>query len=123
MSDLEKFLDFTFRLTMPSTIALIAHDTRKDDIVNFALAYAPTLARYNLIATAMTGKRIQSATGLPVDQKLTGSLGGDVQIAALVATGNVLAVIFLVDPLAAQSEPRLDALLHICNVRCGCFCN
>ena len=64
----------------------------------------------------MTGKRIQSATGLPIEQKLTGSLGGDVQIAAEVASGNVLAVIFLVDPLAAQSEPRLDALLNICNV-------
>lgn len=117
MSVLEKFPDFTFGfLTMPSTIALIAHDTRKDDIVSFALAYTPTLARYKLIATAMTGKRIQSATRLPVEQKLTGSLGGDVQIAAEVASGNVLAVIFLVDPLAAQSEPRLDALLNICNV-------
>ena len=101
---------------MPSTIALIAHDSRKDDIVRFALAYAPTLARYRLIATAITGEQIQAATGLSVEQKLTGSLGGDVQIAAEVADGNVLAVIFLVDPLAAQSEPRLDALLHICNV-------
>lgn len=115
MLGLEKFLNSTFHLTMPNTIALIAHDTCKDDMVNYALAYAPTFARYKLIATAMTGKRIQSATGLPVEQKLTGSLGGDVQIAAEVASGNVLAVIFLVDP-AAQSEPRLDTLLHICNV-------
>lgn len=78
MLGLEKFLDSTFRLTMPNTIALIAHDTRKDDMVNYALAYAPTFARYKLIATAMTGKRIQSGTGLPVEQKLTSSLGGDI---------------------------------------------
>ena len=109
MSVLEKFPDFTFGfLTMPSTIALIAHNTRKDDIVSFALAYTPTLARYKLIATAMTGKRIQFATGLPVEQKLTGSLGGDIQVAADVASGNVLAVIFLVDPLAAQRQLVLE---------------
>ena len=114
---LEKSPGFTFGFPiMPSTIALIAHNTRKDDIVSFALAYTPTLARYKLIATAMTGKRIQSATALPVEQKLTGSLGVDVQIAAEVASGDVLAVIFLVDPLAAQSEPRLDTLVNICNV-------
>lgn len=117
MSVREQFSDSTFGLlTMPNTIALIAHDTRKDDIVRFALAYTPTLARYKLIATAMTGKRIQFATGLPVEQKLTGSLGGDIQVAADVASGNVLAVIFLVDPLAVQAQPKLDTLLHICNV-------
>ena len=67
---LEKSPGFTFGLPiMPSTIALIAHNIHKDDIVSFALAYTPTLARYKLIATAMTGKRIQSATALPVEQK------------------------------------------------------
>lgn len=100
---------------MPSTIALIAHDARKDDLVSYVLAYAPTLANYKLIATAATGQRIQAATGLPVEQKLTGSLGGDIQIASEVASGNILAVIFLVDP-ATHSEPKLDTLLHICNV-------
>jgi len=100
---------------MPCTIALIAHDSRKDDLVSYVLAHAPTLARYKLIATATTGQRIQAATGLPVEQKLTGSLGGDIQIASEVASGNILAVIFLVDP-AAHSEPKLDTLLHICNV-------
>lgn len=101
---------------MADTIALIAHDSCKDDLVNFVLTHTPTLARYQLIATATTGKRIQSATGLPVEQKLAGSLGGDVQIAAEVAAGNVLAVIFLVDPFAAQSEPKLDTILRICQI-------
>lgn len=101
---------------MPNTIALIAHDSRKDDIVRFAFDYAPTLSRYQLVATARTGDVIQSATGLPVEQKLTASLGGVNQIVTEVASGNVLAVIFLVEPLAAPSEPRLNALLHICNI-------
>ena len=100
---------------MSNTIALIAHDTRIDDLVSFVLAHAPTLTRYQLVATATTGKRLQSATGLRVEQKLTGSLGGDVQIAAEVATGNVIAVIFLVDPFA-QSQPRPDILVHLCQV-------
>jgi len=101
---------------MLDTIALIAHNTCKDDLVSYALAHAPTLARYKLIATAETGQRIQAATGLPVEQKLTGALGGDIQIASEVASGNVIAVIFLVDPLADRSQPRLDTLLHICNI-------
>ena len=83
---------------MPNTIALIAHDTCKDDLVSYVSTHAPTLIRYQLIATATTGERIISATGVPVEQKLTGYLGGVVQIAAEVAAGNVLAVIFLVDP-------------------------
>ena len=68
-----------------------------------------------LIATATTGKRLQSATRLRVEQKLTGFLGGDVQIAAEVATGNVIAVIFLVEPFA-QSQPSPDTLVHLCQV-------
>ena len=94
---------------MPNTIALIAHDACKDDLVNFVLKYTPTLARYQLIATATTRKYIQSATGLPVEQKLTDSLEG-------IAAGDILAVIFLVDPFAAQTEPKPDTLLHLCIV-------
>jgi diacylglycerol kinase (ATP) len=102
---------------MPATIALIAHDRKKDDIVNFAKLYTPLLSRYKLIATSTTGGRIQKATGLPVEQMLSGPMGGDAQIAAQVATGDVVAVIFLVDPLYAQPhEPDIQALLRICNV-------
>jgi diacylglycerol kinase (ATP) len=102
---------------MPATIALIAHDRKKDDIVNFAKLHAPVLSRYKLIATSTTGGRIQKATGLPVEQMLSGPMGGDAQIAAQVAIGNVAAVIFIVDPLNAQPhEPDIQALLRICNV-------
>ncbi|WP_218596917.1 methylglyoxal synthase [Chroogloeocystis siderophila] len=81
-------------LIMANTIALITHDSRKEDIVQFALAHASILSRYHLIASVKTSAQIQAATELPVEQKLTGSRGGVVQIAAEVASGNVLAVIF-----------------------------
>jgi methylglyoxal synthase len=102
---------------MPATIALIAHDSKKDDLVSFATTYAPVLARYSLIATGSTGQRIQDATGLLIDRKLTGTLGGDTQIAAEICQGDVIAVIFLVDPLYAQPhEPDVQALLRLCNI-------
>ncbi|GAB4205533.1 MAG: hypothetical protein Fur006_61730 [Coleofasciculaceae cyanobacterium] len=102
---------------MPTTIALIAHDRKKDDIVSFVRAHASILARYKLIATGTTGQRIQEGTGLQVKQMLSGPMGGDAQIAAQVATGNVIAVIFLIDPLYAQPhEPDIQALLRICEV-------
>jgi methylglyoxal synthase len=102
---------------MPQTIALIAHDRKKDDMVSFAKQYQAFLATYRLIATGTTGLRIESATGLTVERKLSGPLGGDAQIAAEVVTGEVVAVIFLIDPLYAQPhEPDIRALLRICEV-------
>ncbi|MBE9013476.1 methylglyoxal synthase [Pseudanabaenaceae cyanobacterium LEGE 13415] len=101
---------------MTNTIALIAHPDRTDDLVRFASAHAPTLLRYHLVATAGIAEQIQAATGLTLEQKLTVSLGGVIQIAAEVANGTVLAVIFLVDPNANQSDPMLEVLLNLCNV-------
>ena len=102
---------------MSATIALIAHDSKKDDIVSFATTYAPVLARHRLIATGTTGQRIQDATGLSIERKLSGPVGGDTQIAAEICEGDVIAVIFLVDPLYAQPhEPDIQALLRVCNV-------
>jgi methylglyoxal synthase len=100
-----------------ATIALIAHDGKKDTLERFALAHQAQLARFDLIATGTTGGRIAQATGLPVERLLSGPLGGDAQIAARVAGGNVHAVIFLVDPLYAHPhEPDIQGLLRICNV-------
>ncbi len=101
---------------MPTTIALIAHDAKKDDIVQFASQHSPVLGRYRLIATGTTGQRVQNSTNLPIERKLPGLEGGNAQIAAEVAEGNVAAVIFLVDPLYAQPhEPDVQSLLRICN--------
>lgn len=102
---------------MTNTIALIAHDRKKDDIVAFTQEYKSILLKYQLIATGTTGVRIQEGSGLSVTCMLSGPLGGDAQIAAQVLTGEVVAVIFLVDPLYAQPhEPDIKALIRICEV-------
>ncbi|HWQ11362.1 MAG TPA: methylglyoxal synthase [Roseiflexaceae bacterium] len=99
------------------TIALIAHDRKKDDLVAFAQAHRDVLAACALLATGTTGQRVAEATGLPVERMLSGPLGGDSQIAARVAQGEVDAVIFLVDPLYAHPhEPDIQSLLRVCNV-------
>ncbi len=102
---------------MPPTVALIAHDGKKDDMVRLVTAQRQTLAKCHLIATGTTGERIAHATNLPIERMLSGPMGGDAQIAARVAEGKVAAVIFLVDPLYAHPhEPDIQGLLRICNV-------
>lgn len=100
-----------------ATLALIAHDRMKDRIVAFCAEHRAMLERFELIATGTTGSRIADETGLPLDCMLSGPLGGDAQIAARVATGEVQAVFFLVDPLYAHPhEPDIQGLLRVCNV-------
>lgn len=102
---------------MARTIALIAHDDKKDDMVDFAIRHQPLLSRYHLIATGTTGKLIQEATNLSIDLMASGPMGGDTQIAAKIVAGEIVAVIFLIDPLHAQPhEPDIQALLRVCNV-------
>jgi len=98
-------------------IALIAHDKKKEDMVNFCVAYKHILAKHKLCATGTTGKLIAEATGLPVHRFLSGPLGGDQQIGARVAYNKIDLVIFLRDPLTAQPhEPDINALLRLCDV-------
>ncbi|MEB3279976.1 MAG: methylglyoxal synthase [Lyngbya sp.] len=102
---------------MAATLALIAHDRKKDELVNFVLEYQSIFARYRLITTGTTGQQIQQGTNLSVEQMLSGSEGGDLQIAAQVAEGKVLAVIFLIDPLFSQPhEPDIQIFQRICAV-------
>lgn len=98
-------------------VALIAHDGMKAKMVAFATAHREVLAGYQLIATSTTGTRVSEAVGLPVQTMLSGPLGGDVQIAAKVAEGEVAAVIFFIDPLGKHPhDPDIQSLLRICNV-------
>ncbi|MDB9313462.1 methylglyoxal synthase [Spirulina sp. CS-785/01] len=100
-----------------NTIALIAHNSKKDDLVQFTKTHQPVLSRYHLIATGTTGQRIQEGTGLKIQRMESGPVGGDAQIAAQIVEGKVVAVIFLIDPLYAQPhEPDIQALLRICVV-------
>jgi methylglyoxal synthase len=101
----------------PACVALIAHDARKQQIVAFVRRHAAFLATQRLIATRTTGTLIQAQTGLAVEAMLSGPMGGDLQIGAKVATGEVRAVVFLRDPLTAHPhEPDIAALLKVCDV-------
>jgi methylglyoxal synthase len=103
---------------MKKVLALIAHDSRKDDIIQLIKAHKEELAEIEMIATLDTGQRIRERTGHPVTLLLSGPLGGDQQIGALVANGEVNALIFLRDPLNAHShEPEVNGLLKICDIR------
>ena len=102
---------------MPNTIALIAHDRKKDDLVALVKQYEVILSRYQAIATKNTGQKIQQQTNLKVHCLLPGVMGGDVQIAAQVATEEVTAVIFLIDSLSEQpQEPDIQVFLRICEL-------
>ena len=99
------------------TIALIAHDRKKDVMLAFVRQHETILAKHNLVATATTGRLIKENTGLAITTYLSGPLGGDMQIGSLIACQKVDMVIFLRDPLTAQPhEPDITALLRICDV-------
>ncbi|HEX7056979.1 MAG TPA: methylglyoxal synthase [Bacilli bacterium] len=98
-------------------IAFIAHDRKKEELVNFALAYSHVFRKHQLYATGTTGLRIAEKTGLTIHRFMSGPLGGDQQIGSLVAQNEMDLVIFLRDPLMAQPhEPDIIALLRLCDV-------
>jgi methylglyoxal synthase len=102
---------------MTPRVALIAHDHKKDDIVALAGEFAATLGRCALLATGTTGSRIAEAHGLTIERMLSGPHGGDLQIGARLAEGNVDVVIFLRDPMTPQPhEPDINALVRACDV-------
>lgn len=99
-------------------IALIAHDNRKQVMLELVREFRDCFASHRLFATGTTGRLIQEATGLPVHCFLSGPHGGDQQIGALVAVGEMDMVIFLRDPLTPMPhEPDVTALLRLCDVR------
>lgn len=98
------------------TIALIAHDARKDEIVAFVKKHIEVFQKMKLVATGTTGRRLKEA-GLDVECKLSGPLGGDAQIAAMAAEGRLQAIFFFRDPLGKHPhEPDVQMLLRICDV-------
>lgn len=98
-------------------IALIAHDKKKDVIIKFCNDNKEILGKHSLFATGTTGKMINEATGLEIHRFLSGPLGGDQQIGAKIASGEMNLVIFFRDPLTAQPhEPDVSALLRLADV-------
>ncbi|MDA1475297.1 methylglyoxal synthase [Bacillus changyiensis] len=98
-------------------IALIAHDRKKQDMIQLTTAYRGILQKHELVATGTTGLKIAEATGLSIRRFQSGPLGGDQQIGAMIAQNEIDLVIFLRDPLTAQPhEPDVSALIRLSDV-------
>ena len=99
-------------------IALIAHDKKKNDMIELAIKHKDILAKHTLYATGTTGTLVMGETGLAINRMKSGPLGGDQQIGAMIAGNQVDLVVFLRDPLTAQPhEPDVSALLRLCDVQ------
>ncbi len=99
-------------------IALIAHDKKKDAMIQLAIKYKDTLAEHELYATGTTGTLVMGETGLSIIRMKSGPLGGDQQIGSMVAEGKLDLIVFLRDPLTSQPhEPDVSALLRLCDVQ------
>ncbi len=106
----------TYEKTMkPSKkIALIAHDGKKDDLIDWVKFNRGTLENHHLYATKSTGKMIESITGLSITCFMSGPIGGDQQIGAKIVEGGIDFLIFFWDPLSQQPhDPDVKALLRI----------
>lgn len=98
-------------------IALIAHDTKKELMVQFCIAYCGVLSKHNLCATGTTGKMVAEATGLNVQHYLSGSQGGDQQIAARISCNEIDLLLFFRDPISVKPHETNDMnLLRLCDV-------
>ena len=98
-------------------IALIAHDAKKELMVQFCIAYCGILSRHNLLATGTTGKTVSEATGLEIARFLAGAQGGTQQIASRIACGEIDLLLLFRDPLNPRpNDPDVQVLLHLCDV-------
>ena len=98
-------------------IGLIAHDSKKELMVQFCIAYCGIMSLHNLCSTGTTGKLIAEATGLNIKRFLSGSQGGDQQLASSISCNEVDLLIFFRDPLNAKShEPNDINILRLCDV-------
>lgn len=98
-------------------IALIAHDSKKELMTQFCIAYCGILSHHSLYATATTGKLIEDATGLPIRKFLAGSQGGAQQIGSLISCNEIDLLLLFRDPLTKkETEPDDNDLLRLCDV-------
>ena len=102
------------------TVALIAHDAKKELMVQFCIAYCGVLNRHTLCATDTTGRMIAESTGLEVQRYLSAAQGGQQQIAARVGCDEIDLLIFFRDPLMQVNpyEAKEAELFRLCDVHC-----
>jgi methylglyoxal synthase len=104
----------TRTLNSRKNIALVAHDNKKPDIIDWAVYNKTALSKHRLFATGTTGKMIEEALDQSVTKLLSGPLGGDQQIGAKIAEGKIDVLIFFWDPMEAQPhDPDIKALLRV----------
>ena len=102
------------KLSERKRIALVAHDNKKKDLIEWATYNMKALARHELIATGTTGTLIEEALDRPLKKLLSGPLGGDQQIGAMIAEGSIDVLIFFWDPMEAQPhDSDIKALLRV----------